>query len=130
MPSEAAEILSAWRTVVEDVNGLATERTPLSTAVPRLLGAVEAALKFHERHPLYGNASTDDEPGACPHDPDAPEHFEDADEPGKWLCLAKFEADACSGCTGTPDGEYADWPCPEYEAILAALKGEGDHAQR
>jgi hypothetical protein len=86
--------------------------------------ALKAALKFHQRVPLYGNASTEGEPGACSHDPGSPLHFEDPDEPGEWLCEGKPEGAACSGCPGSPDGEYADWPCPEYEAILAALAGE------
>jgi len=89
----------------------------------KLLKAVEAALSHHERVPLYGNAATDDEPGACPHDPDDPLHFEDDQEPGELLCRGKPEGVVCS-CTESADGERLPWPCDEVTAILAALTGK------
>ena len=93
--------------------------------VRRLLKALEAALGNHRREPLYGNAATDDEPGACPHDPDSPLHFEAGDGSGEWLCEGKPEGAVCETCIDGEGGERTDWPCPEYEAILAALTGEG-----
>jgi hypothetical protein len=86
--------------------------------------AAAAALGFHERVPLYGNAATGDEPAACPHDPDDALHFEDAGEPGEWLCRGKPEGAACSSCA--EDGLPVAWPCPEYSAIAAALTGKGN----
>jgi hypothetical protein len=106
-------------------------RTPPRTLAPSLgisagiasmaLDALDTALKFHQRVPLYGNAATDDEPGACPHDPDDACHFEDADEPGEWLCRGKPEGAVCPSCT--EDGLPVAFPCPEYSAILTALTG-------
>jgi hypothetical protein len=94
------------------------------TYAPRLLAALDAALRFHERTALYGNAATDDEPGACPHHPDSPLHFEDGDGSGEWLCEGKPEGAACSTCT--EDGLPVAFPCAEYSAILAALTGKGN----
>lgn len=90
----------------------------------KLAGGLEAALRCHERVGLYGNAATEDEPGACPHDPDSDLHFEDGDGSGEWLCEEKLEAAVCSSCVDGEGGERLDWPCPEYEAILAALTGK------
>ena len=64
--------------------------------------AVEAALGFHERVNLYGNAATEAEPGNCPHDPDSRLHFEDSDGSGEWLCEGRPEGAVCSTCV---DGE-------------------------
>jgi hypothetical protein len=83
--------------------------------------AVEAAVWFHERTGLYGNAATEDEPGACPHGPGSPLHFEDGDGSGECLCEGKPEGAVCRSCT--EDGLPVAWPCPEYSAILAALNG-------
>jgi len=90
----------------------------------RLSRAVEAALGFHERVGLYGNASTEEEPGNCPHHPDSDLHFEDADGSGEWLCEGRPEGAVCSSCVDGEGGERIDWPCPEYEAILKALTGK------
>jgi hypothetical protein len=90
----------------------------------RLLAAVEAALGFHERVNLYGNAATEGEPGNCPHHPDSPLHFEDGDGSGEWLCEGKPEGAVCSTCVDGEGGERIDWPCSEYAAILAALTGK------
>jgi hypothetical protein len=92
--------------------------------VRRLLKVAETALKFHQRVPLYGNAATEDEPDACPHHPDSPLHFEDGDGSGEWLCEGKPEGAVCSSCVDGEGGERLEWPCPEYEAILAALAGK------
>jgi hypothetical protein len=91
-----------------------------------VMNAVNAALGFHQRTGLYGNAATDDEPDACPHHPDSPLHFEDANEPGEWLCEGRPEGAVCSTCVDGEGGERMDWPCPEYAAILAALTGKGN----
>jgi hypothetical protein len=89
----------------------------------RMLRTLEAALKFHQREPLYGNAATEEAPGNCPHHPDSPLHFEGDSE---WLCEGKPEGAVCSACT--EDGLPVEWPCPEYKAILAELTGkEADH---
>ncbi len=92
----------------------------------RAAAAVEAALACHQRTGLYGNAATDGEPDACPHDPDSPLHFEGD---GEWLCEGKPEGAVCSSCT--EDGLPVAFPCPEYSAILAALTGkaagDGEH---
>jgi hypothetical protein len=90
----------------------------------KALAAVDAALKHHRRIPLYGNSATEEEPDACPHDPDDDRwHFEDPDG-GEWLCQGKPEGVVCS-CTESPDGERFPWPCDEVQDILAALTGEG-----
>jgi hypothetical protein len=94
-------------------------------AALRALAAVDAALKHHTRVRLYGNAATEEEPDACPHDPDDDRwHFEDPDG-GEWLCQGKPEGVVCS-CTESPDGERLPWPCDEVTGILAALTGEGN----
>lgn len=90
---------------------------------PRLLAALEAALRHHQPEPLYGNAATEGEPGACPHDPDSPLHFEAADGSGDWLCEGRPEGVVCS-CTESSDGERVPWPCDEVADILAALTGK------
>jgi hypothetical protein len=91
---------------------------------PRLLSAIDAALKHHQPEPLYGNAATEGEPGACPHDPDSPLHFDAADGSGDWLCEGRPEGVVCS-CTESSDGEQVPWPCDEVADILAALTGKG-----
>jgi hypothetical protein len=83
--------------------------------------ATEAALSFHERVGLYGNAATEGEPGNCPHHPDSDLHFEDGDGSGEWLCEGRPEGAVCSTCVDGEGGERIDWPCPEYEAIAGAL---------
>jgi hypothetical protein len=110
------------------------ERTPPRTLVPSLgiaagvasttMDAVEVALSFHERVNLYGNASTEGEPGNCPHHPDSDLHFEDGDGSGEWLCEGRAEGAVCSSCVDGEGGERVDWPCPEYSAILSALTGK------
>lgn len=110
------------------------ERTPPRTLAPSLgiaagvasttMDAVEVALSFHERVNLYGNASTEGEPGNCPHHPDSDLHFEDGDGSGEWLCEGKPEGAVCSSCVDGEGGERVDWPCPEYSAILSALTGK------
>jgi len=92
----------------------------------KALAGVEAAMSFHRRVPLYGNASTGDEPDACPHHPDSGLHFEDCDGSGEWLCEGKPEGAVCESCTDGEGGERAEWPCGEYTAILAALTGKGN----
>jgi len=96
----------------------------LHASAMKALAGVEAALSFHERIGLYGNASTEEEPGNCPHHPDSDLHFEDGDGSGEWLCEGRPEGAVCSTCVDGEGGERVDWPCPEYEAILAALTGK------
>jgi hypothetical protein len=112
------DVKAAWAGVEEAVNGTARAATD----------AVNAALGFHERTGLFGNAATDDEPGNCPHHPDSPLHFEDGDGSGEWLCEGKPEGAVCSTCVDGEGGGRMEWPCPEYSAIAAALAGKGnDH---
>jgi hypothetical protein len=92
----------------------------------KAFAAVDAALRHHQRAPLYGNASTEGEPGTCPHHPDSDLHFEADDGSGEWLCEGKPEGAVCS-CAESADGERIPWPCDEVAAILAALTGEADH---
>lgn len=89
-----------------------------------LLGALNAALKHHRREPLYGNAATEGEPDACPHDPDSDLHFEAGDGSGEWLCEGRPEGAVCESCFDCEGGERVDWPCQEYRDIRAALLGE------
>lgn len=93
--------------------------------IPRLLSAVEAALKFHQPRQLYERAFDPKGNPRCGHstetDPDV--HYEGDD--GEWYCVDLPGGVACSGCAESPDGEYAEWPCDEYTAILAALTGTG-----
>lgn len=88
----------------------------------KALAAADAALGRHQRVPLYGNASTEEEPGACSHEPDSGLHFESGD--GDWLCEGRPEGAVCSTCIDGEGGERVEWQCPEYTAILAALTGD------
>jgi hypothetical protein len=132
MPDDASAALARLREEAADIaSGLVPSLDPrqayaagaLHGCTLKAFNAVEAALRHHQRVPLYGNASTEDEPGACPHDPDSPLHFEGD---GEWLCEGKPEGAACS-CAESADGEQLPYPCDEVAAILAALTGETDH---
>jgi hypothetical protein len=118
-----AAALAEIRYDVKEARGRGAPRRLADTIAPRLLKAVEAALGYHERVSLYGNAATEDEPGACPHHPDSDLHFEDGDGSGEWLCEGKPEGAVCGTCT--EDGLPVAWPCYEYAAIAAALTGKG-----
>jgi hypothetical protein len=89
----------------------------------KALAAVGEARSFHRPERLYGNAATEEEPGACPHDPDSALHFEADDGSGEWLCEGKVEDTVCSSCIDGEGGERVKWPCGEYAAVLAALTG-------
>jgi len=89
----------------------------------KALAGIDAALGHHQPEHLYGNAATEGEPGACPHDPDSALHFEAADGSGEWLCEGKPEGVVCS-CTESSDGERVPYPCDEVAGILAALTGK------
>jgi hypothetical protein len=110
--------------VVAELNAAQDE---VAGCVPRLLAVADAALKHHRREPLYGNAATEGEPDACPHDPDSSLHFE-AGDGGEWLCEGKPEGAVCESCTDGEGGERVDWPCQEYRDIKAALLGEAGNA--
>jgi hypothetical protein len=123
--NSVAECLAAWHTVTSGINGLATERTPISTAVPRLLDAVETTLGHHQPVQLYG--TVEDYRGAviCGHDGDydGDLHFEGDD--GLWYCKDKPTVTVCSTCTDDSDSDLrAEWECPTYRDIRAALLGE------
>lgn len=133
MADEAPAVLARLReetlAVVNAVLPGADPRTALALGALhehalRGFAAAEAALKFHERYPLYGGAATEGEPGNCPHDPDSDLHFEADDGSGEWLCEGKPEGEICQA---HPDADGpVDWPCWEYEAVLAALTGKGE----
>lgn len=129
MPDDAAAMLARLREEALQIASLLVPALDATQAYRagaftdcawRAFAAAEAALRHHQPVPLYGNASTEDEPGACPHDPDAGCHFESDD--GEWLCELKREGTACS-CTESADGERIPWPCDEVTDILAALTG-------
>jgi hypothetical protein len=88
--------------------------------------AAEAGLSFHRPRQLHELAFNPNGTPRCGHDPnsDPDEHYE-GDDDGEWYCESLPDGVTCSGEPGSPDGEYADWPCDEYKAILAALTGEG-----
>jgi hypothetical protein len=90
----------------------------------KALAGVEAALKHHQPVQLHGEAEDSKGNATCGHgqDYDGDAHYEGDD--GLWYCESLPGPVACSGCPGSPDGEYADWPCAEYNAILAALTGK------
>lgn len=123
MPSDdpVRAAVEEFRRDVKDSHGRGAPRRLADKIAPALLAAVDAALSHHRRVPLYGNASTEDEPDACPHDPDSDLHFDDGN--GEWLCEGKPEGAVCS-CTESPDGEQLPYPCDEVTDILAALTGE------
>ena len=137
MADEAAAVLETLREAVETaagalLPGLDLERLlaaeTLHVAALKGLAAAEAALKCHERYPLYGNAATEEEPGNCPHDPDSGLHFEADDGSGEWLCEGSPEG---AICRAHPDADGpVDWPCWEYAAVLAALTGKGEAEMR
>lgn len=93
--------------------------------VPRLLAAIDAALERHQRLPLYERVHDYKGNVICGHgeDYDGDRHFEGDD--GEWLCADKLAGVVCETCVDEAGGERIDWPCPEYEAILAALTGKG-----
>jgi hypothetical protein len=108
----------------------ALPEAPATSAVGRLVlttlklaEAVTAAQGFHKPDNLYGNAATLEEPGNCPHGPDAACHFEAGDGSGEWLCEGRPEGIVCETCVDGEGGGRVDWPCPEYQAIIAALSG-------
>jgi putative transposase len=90
--------------------------------------AAEAALRFHQPVQLHGLAEDFKGNVTCGHGPDydGDAHYEG--DGGEWYCESLPGPVACSGCPGSPDGEYADWPCDEYKAILAALTRSGTQA--
>lgn len=92
---------------------------------PRLLKALEAALKFHEPCQLHELAFNPDGTPRCGHDPETdPDAHYEGDDDGELYCESLPDGVACRRCPESPDGEYSDWPCAEYKAILAALTGK------
>jgi hypothetical protein len=85
-------------------------------AADRLFAVAVTVHAMHYPLPICGPASEDDNPGACPHDPESDwdEHFE-ADD-GTWCCTSNALGTECR--CGEP------WKCEEYEAILTALTGK------
>ena len=130
--AKLAALRESWEEACSAAHGGAAVEKPLLTAarlieagdgLAKVIAALDAALSHHQRVPLYGLASTEEEPGNCPHDPerDWDCHFESDD--GEWLCGGKPEGAVCS-CTVSPDGERVPYPCDEVADILAALRGE------
>lgn len=94
--------------------------------VPRLLSAVDAALKHHRPSPSYGRAFDAKGNPRCTHDPDGDhgEHYEDGW--GEWYCTDLIGGWVCATC-GEDDGcglLPVAWPCAPYRDILAALTGK------
>jgi hypothetical protein len=95
--------------------------------VPRLLKALEAALSFHQPRQLYGMVEDFKGNVICGHgqDYDGDLHFEGDD--GLWYCKDKPTVTVCATCCDGPSGDLmAEWECPTYKAILAALTGEAN----
>lgn len=93
--------------------------------VPRLLAAVDAALKHHQPRQLYQMLTGAPAAPACEHgeDYDGDAHFEADDS--YWYCRDKPTIKVCISCTDESDGDlWAEWPCPTYSDISAALLGE------
>jgi hypothetical protein len=59
---QLADCLSSWRGLIDAMNESAAMRTPVSTAAPRLLAAVEAVLADHTDSPVYMGADECDHP--------------------------------------------------------------------
>jgi hypothetical protein len=132
VPAELTEIREAITDARARIDPEGADLAPddvtwvVATGAPRLLAAVAAAMEFHQPLPLFGDLDSDgDQPCAhCAHDPEADCHFEAPDDAGRWLCGCRLERTVCEACSSEPDGEYQDWPCPEYQAIATALTGE------
>lgn len=120
---DAASVLRGWRRQAE-WEASQPEPSPSSAYVPLLANAVEAALERHQRFPLYERVHDHKGNVICGHgeDYDGDRHFEGDD--GEWLCADKPTGAVCETCVDGEGGERVDWPCPEYEAILAALTGK------
>lgn len=97
---------------------------------PALLGALEAVLKEHRKMTVYGlsvRAHDNQEPPRvwCGHtylETENSRHVMADDD--SIVCLDKPEGDVCAECW-EEGGEQAEWPCPTYRAISAALLGKG-----
>jgi hypothetical protein len=92
--------------------------------VPRLLKAVEAALKFHEPRQLHELAFDPRGNPRCGHDPesDPDAHYEGDD--GLWYCESLPGDVVCTTYSEEGTWAWVTFPCPEYTAILAALTGK------
>jgi hypothetical protein len=124
------ECLAAWRTLIEGINGLATERTPISTAVPRLLAAVDAVLEHHRPVQLYDRVEDYRGKITCGHDRDydGDLHYEGDD--GLWYCRTRPTVTVCACCSDEADADLrAEWPCPTYAGIARELTGEASDGQ-
>lgn len=100
-------------------------RLPNITA-RRLVTALEATLDHHQPRQLYQMITGLPNGGLnCGHsnDYDGDAHFE-ADD-GYWYCRDKPTGKVCDSCGDEADGTlWAEWPCPTYSDIAAALLGE------
>lgn len=109
---ELAACLSAWHAVADGMNGLATERTPICTAVPRLVAAVEAVLEEHAqtRHTVYTEPCT--------------AHLSSV--LGRRNCpdCRPVERTGCRKCRDENDLPARPEDCAERNMILRALTGE------
>ena len=127
---EDREALAALRPAFE----LPLDETRASAAAGMLLAraelamdAVLAALKHHRPSQLYSTVENYKGEVVCGHgeDYDGDLHFEGDD--GLWYCKDHPTVTVCKTCCDGPSGDLmAEWPCPTYAAILAALTGEGD----
>lgn len=98
-------------------------QAPWLPDVDHLVKAVEAALRHHEPMPTYAPAEHSDGSPACGHDADRASHFE-ADT-GEMLCGESPGPPVCAWCEDNLlDPGEAEWPCPVYADITAALAGK------
>lgn len=91
--------------------------------VPRLVAALEAALRLHRHQLVYDLAADKEMPGGCPHGPDyaGEAHFEDED--GEWACASLPVGAVCAACIDE-GGMREGWPCPTVQVITRELDRE------
>lgn len=90
----------------------------------RSAAALDAALRHHQPRQLYQMLTGAPAAPACEHgeDYDGDAHFEADDS--YWYCRDKPTIKVCISCTDESDGDlWAEWPCPTYSDISAALLG-------
>lgn len=130
MTDKVTACLKAWRTLIEAENASPRTRTPVGMAVPRLLGAVEAALKIHCPAEVYALSMLEYDPREpprvfCGHTLEETENDRHAEAgTGGLVCLDKHEATVCAECWEENGGEQVEWPCRTYAAIAGELLGE------
>jgi hypothetical protein len=109
-----------------DLNdGAAYPRRVMEIHVPRLLTALDEALKLHQPRQLHDMVESYDGRHLCAHSPDydGDRHYEGDD--GLWYCKDRPTVMVCTSCSDGADGDlWAAWPCPTYGAVSRAVLGE------